>query len=278
MLSEPEAAYESAASAFLESLGKNRLAPLWFVKDLTPEQMHTLTQEDNLIVSIGMRAVRFVSEHHAGRAAVLGMMVPKTSVEKIAWRSELGAGRLAFIYIDQPVERSLALLAALMPGRERIGVIVSQENADVLKALSREVDRRGLMLRSAIVENIGAVGPALRRVLTDSEVILLVPDALVLSSANLQSLLMASYRARVPVLGFSPGLVKAGAVAAVFSSPEQIGWQGGNMARRWQTGGSLPPSQYATRFSMDINDYVARSLGLTLPPEAEVAKELGARN
>lgn len=189
----------------------------------------------------------------------------------------MGPGRVAFVYIDQPVERSLALLETLLPQKNRIGVIVSADNSGILKTLEEEALRAGLRLNATVVDDAGAVGPSLRKVLAGSEVFLLLPDAVVLSGANLQSLLMASYRLRVPVLGFSPGLVKSGAIAAVYSSPRQIGSHGGSMARRWIHGGALPPSQHAGQFSLDINSHVAKSLGLSLPHEREAAKVLGAQ-
>jgi ABC-type uncharacterized transport system substrate-binding protein len=276
LLSEPESAYEEAARSFQNGLGTSRDIRVWTVAELSPEQLRNLSEDANLIVPIGLKATRFVAGNFGGRGAVLGLMVPKTSAENISWARKLASGRLAFVYIDQPVERSLALLETLLPRKGRIGVMVSPENGEILKALEKEAERRGLSLNATLLEDASEVGPSLRRILADSDIFLLLPDALVLNGANLQSLLMASYRLRVPVIGFSPGLVKSGAVAAVFSSPAQIGWQGGLLARRWLANGVLPASQHAGQFSIDINSYVARSLGLSLPPKREVVKSLGA--
>ncbi len=277
VLSESEAAYEEAAAAFQDALGTGRNVRVWHVRDLSQEQVRRLSLEENLIVPVGLKATRFVAYHHAGRGNVLGLMVPKVSAESIPWPGGMGPGRVAFVYIDQPVERSLALLETLLPQKNRIGVIVSADNSGILKTLEEEALRAGLRLNATVVDDAGAVGPSLRKVLAGSEVFLLLPDAVVLSGANLQSLLMASYRLRVPVLGFSPGLVKSGAIAAVYSSPRQIGSHGGAMARRWIHGGALPPSQHAGQFSLDINSHVAKSLGLALPHEREAAKVLGAQ-
>jgi putative ABC transport system substrate-binding protein len=278
VLTEPGGAYEEAAHAFLDGLGGDRDVQVWNMAELPPERVRTMTQGENLVVPIGLRATRYVAAHHAGHGAVLGLMVPRASAEDIRWPSALRERRLAFVFIDQPVERSLELIQALLPRRDRIGAIVSPDNLDILKALEAECARRGLTLNSRVVDDTDDVGPALRRVLGDSDVFLLLPDALVLGGAALQTLLIASYRLRVPVIGFSPGLVKSGAVAAVYSSPAQIGLQGGTLARRWRAGKGLPPSLSPDRFSVDYNSYVARSLGLSLPPEQEVEQQLGAEH
>jgi len=278
VLSERDGAYEEAARAFQDAVGKVRNLQVLSVKDMSPEQVKGISQNDNLVVPIGMKAVQFVAENHSGRGSVLGLMVPRASAEKVHWPNEFSPGRLAFVYIDQPVERSLALLAALMPDKTRVGTLVSSGNGDLLNVLDREAQRHGFTLVPSVVDEPNAVGPSLRQILLDSEVFLLLPDAVVLSGTNLQSLLMASYRLRVPVLGFSPGIVKSGAVAAVFSTPGQIGSQGGSMARRWVGGSALPPSQYASQYSLDINTHVARSLGLSLPAEQMLVKTLGAKD
>jgi len=278
VLSERDGAYEEAARAFQDAVGKVRNLQVLSVREMTQEQVRGITQSDNLLVPVGMKAVQFVAENHAGRGSVLGLMVPRASAEKVRWPNEFSPGRLAFVYIDQPVERSLALLAALMPDKTRVGTLISSSNGELLNTLDREAQRHGFTLVPAVVDEPNNVGPALRQVLLDSEVFLLLPDSVVLSGTNLQSLLMASYRLRVPVLGFSPGIVKSGAVAAVFSTPGQIGTQGGIMARRWTGSASLPGSQYASQYSLDINNHVARSLGLSLPPEQSLVKTLGAKD
>lgn len=278
LLSEAEPAYEAVAGSFQESLGKNTPVQVRLVEKLTPLQMRGLTREEHLIVPVGMRAVHFVAQHHAGRAAVLGLMVPRVTVDRIRWPEDLGEGRLAYVYIDQPVARSLDMLATAMPERKQVGVAVSQENAPILNELRRELELRGMRLRSAMADDPTGVRAGVRRMLDTSQVILLVPDALVLNTLNLQHLLLASYRAGIPVLGFSPGLAKAGAVLSIFSSPEQIGWQGGVMAKQWLSRGLLPASSYAQRFSVRINSHVARALGLNLPSEQELAGMLGAED
>jgi len=107
--------------------------------------------------------------------------------------------------------------------------------------------------------------------------VLLLPDSLAFHAGNAQNVLLTIYRYRVPVLGFSQGLSKAGAVAAVYSTPAQIGRQGARMASRWKReGGDLPSSQHADEFSVAFNPYVARSLGVVLPDLGEVRRRLGA--
>ena len=154
--------------------------------------------------------------------------------------------------------------------------MVSTGNRASLRPFQQEAERRRLVLSQESIAAGTEVVPALRRLLPNVDVLLLLPDALVVNLNNVQQVLLTTYRYRVPVIGFSPGLVKAGAVVAVYSTPAQIGRQGGALASQWLDGEDLPAPQHCNEFSVDINRHVARSLELSLPDTEEIAKRLGA--
>lgn len=272
VLSEKEAAYQEAAAAMVDALGRGVDVEVRAMSEIDVRELRGA--ENRLWIPVGLKAARLVAEHHEGRGAVLGAMLPMASARKLLWR--LAPNKLAYVYIDQPVARSLALSEALLPSRKRIGVIASAENEAVLAELRAEAAQRGLMLNKARVNLPEEVGPALRRILSGSDVLLLLPDTVVMGSGQFKNVLLAAYRMRLPVLGFSPGLMKSGAVAGVFSTPRQIGRQAGLMARHWLASGSLPATRHAQEFSIDINESVARSLGLNLPSGTDMARLVGA--
>lgn len=274
ILSGPEDAYEDAASAFKEALGGGVAVRAQQVDAIPAATVRELSRHGNLLVPIGLKATRYVVENTDATATILGLMVPMGSVKRLG--EDRSEGRLSYAYIDQPVDRSLALIDYLFPNKTRVGVIVSGQNQEALKELERKAAQRGLVLKSTVVDRADEVGPALLRVLDNSDVYLLLPDAQVLGGPNLRTLLLASYRMRVPVVGFSAGLVKTGAVAAVYSTPGQIGLLGGNMARRWLVTGNLPTPQFAQQFVVTFNGHVARSLGIVTPPESEALKAIMA--
>lgn len=117
-----------------------------------------------------------------------------------------------------------------------------------------------------VVSPVGHDGlfPALQRVLGDAQVLLALPDPAVFNSQTAANILMAAYRRQVPLVGFSPAYVKAGALLAVYSTPTQVGTRGGEVLRQALAGGSLPPPQWPREYSIGINQDVARSLGLAL--------------
>ncbi len=277
ILSDSGVAYQEASEAFRADIGARATVKVWTLAELGAEQAQNLSRVAKILVPVGVKAARFVAEHHIGQAPVLALMIPRAASEKLQWPTSLGRRKISAIYIDQPPSRSLGLAAAAFPAARRVGLVISPENAAVAKDLLKEATLRNLRLTVETINSADDVAAALRRVLQDSDVLLLVPDAIAINAGNAQNVLLTTYRFRTPVIGFSQGLSKAGAVASVYSSPKQIGQQGAQFAHRLEEDGELPMPQHAGEFSVVFNPHVARSLGVALPNEAEVRRKLGAR-
>lgn len=278
ILSDTGGAYQEAADAFRSGASQSQTIKVWALADLGASQIQNMTRGANLMVPVGVKAARFIAEHHAGQAPVLSLMLPRVVSEKMQWPVNLGRKKISTVYIDQPPSRSLGLAETAFPVARQVGLVVSAENAGTAKLLLQESVRRNLKLSVETIDSADDVAPALRHVLPESDVLLLVPDAIAINAANAQNVLLTTYRFRIPVIGFSPGLAKAGAVASVYSSPAQIGRQGAQMAARFADTGELPPPQHASEFSIAFNRHVARSLGVVLPNEDEIRRKLGAQN
>ena len=96
------------------------------------------------------------------------------------------------------------------------------------------------------------------------DVFLALPDPRVINADTAQNVLLTSFRMRRPVVGYSAAYVRAGALAAVYSTPQQIGTQTGQIVRAILGGSPLPAPQFPKQFSVSVNHKVARSMGLEL--------------
>jgi ABC-type uncharacterized transport system substrate-binding protein len=110
--------------------------------------------------------------------------------------------------------------------------------------------------------------PALQRLLPEADILLALPDPAVYNSRTIQDILLTTYRFRVPMVGFSPAYAKAGALLAMYATPSHIGSQAADIARTVLAGHGLSAPQYARDMDIASNLHVARSLGISLEPEA----------
>jgi putative tryptophan/tyrosine transport system substrate-binding protein len=101
-----------------------------------------------------------------------------------------------------------------------------------------------------------------------------VPDAAIYNRNNIANILLTSYRAQVPLFGFSPSYVKAGALAAVYSQPAQIAQQVAEIIQNLPANGPLPAPQSPRYFSVSVNSQVKLSLELTMDSEAQLLQKL----
>lgn len=100
--------------------------------------------------------------------------------------------------------------------------------------------------------------------LQNSDVLLVLPDAAIYRPDTIRNILLETYRQRVPMIGLSPHYVRAGALSAVYSTPEQIARQAVRMLGIYAATGRMPKSQYPDDFEVAVNTRVAHSLGLNI--------------
>jgi hypothetical protein len=245
-----------------------------YADDLTASAL----SEARLAVAVGVRAAESLAALPV-RPPVLAVLVPRTWYVKTG-RVRLGDGgrrSVSAIYLDQPFDRQAHLIRLAFPDVRRVGVLLSAEqDGGLLEELDEALRVQRLILVHGTLTGEERLITPLENVLSESELLLAVPDPLVFNRNTAQSLFLTSYRYRDPVLGYSRSLTRAGALLSLHSSPAQIGRQ----TAEWVSSAiqgipvRLPPAAYPTYFSVSINERVARSLGFTLPPEAELEKRL----
>jgi ABC-type uncharacterized transport system substrate-binding protein len=133
-------------------------------------------------------------------------------------------------------------------------------------------------LRIRLVEvPVGAdrdVARAVQEAAAQSEFVLAHPDPGVFSPQTIQSILLTTYRARVPLFGFSPAYTRAGALLSLHTGSGQLAEQAAEMARQFWQAGALPAAQYPRDYEVSVNRQVARSLGVEVPAESVLVERL----
>lgn len=228
------------------------------------------------IVAVGVRAMRTAAAWD-GVPPVLNVLVPRTSFEKTLAESGRLRRRTQFsaIHLDQPLARQLNLIRLILPGKTRVAALVGPDSAQLLPRLRPAIARAGLEIASDEIAAEAEIIPALSRLLATADVLLALPDTVVFTRDTARSILLTTYRHQKPLIGFSQGYVNAGALAAVYSTPEQIARQTAELLRALPPGRAALPSPVApTDFSVAVNRSVARALGLDLPSDAALKSAL----
>jgi hypothetical protein len=126
-----------------------------------------------------------------------------------------------FFILDQPPNRQLNLIQLINPGFKNIGVLVTEQSKNQLVPLHKIASRKNLRINEDI-GNSKNVRYKIDAISKSSDVILAVADTNIYNAASLSQILLTSYRYRTPVIGFSKGFIRAGALAGTISNIEQL--------------------------------------------------------
>jgi len=271
--SERSGAHEETLAAI-----RSALAPGIATSDigiLEPSQVgNGVLAGSRIIVTIGTEAAQAVTSQ-SPRQPVLHTLLPRDAYERLP--DTKGTGRSSAIFLDQPVQRQIALITEALPDWRRLALLAGPRSLPLATQLAAAAQEQQLIVH---VENITSerdIYPALQRLLADRAVLLALPDSSVFNSYTIQNVLLTSYRHRSPLIGFSPAYVRAGALLGLYSTPAQIGDQAAEAIRTVLAGGGLPPPQSPRRFEIGINRNVANSLGIHLDSPAEIAARMSRR-
>jgi len=230
----------------------------------------------DMIVTVGAQAARLAAARR-GAVPMLHTLLPRQSYLELARDgTHERPRRHTAIYLDQPLRRQLNLIGFALPERTRVAVMLGPATTPLEDELATAARDRDLDLRIQRLTNAEELVPLLREALEDSDVLLALPDPMVFNRDTVHHLLIAAYHRRVPVVGFSRGVVEAGALLAVYSTPAQTGRQAAEIVRQALRAPArpLPPPQYTKYFAVAVNRRVAASLGLELPDEKTLLNRL----
>ena len=218
-----------------------------------------------LFIAVGAGASSLLAARET-RVPQIATLLPAASFEQIMQATgRRPSAVFSAVYLSQPLVRQFDLIRLALPEARRVGVLLGADSQGQAPALQAAALSRGLELASAQVGPGETAYAALQKVLEDADLLLAVPSPQVYNSSSIQNILLSSYRARVPFIGFSASYVQAGAVFAVHSTPAMISRQTAVMARNLLMGRGLPIApQHPQDFSVSVNEQVARSLGLKL--------------
>ncbi|MDH5299886.1 MAG: hypothetical protein OEW58_00790 [Gammaproteobacteria bacterium] len=222
-------------------------------------------------IAIGGQATQSVLERAPGKL-LLSVMITRSAYQVMQARH----GHFSAIYVDQSPQRVMALAKVLLPEKKNIGLLAGNKENSVEPSYQQAAIQLGIRAESAFIAREDVAATAINQLLEDSEGIVALPDALVMQSNTAKWLLYMAYQQNVPVIGFSQAYVKAGALAAVYSSPDDLSRQ----ANEWLTGyfqKNIPMrgrGSYPKYYDVAINRWVAKSMLLDVPDSDEILRRI----
>lgn len=171
---------------------------------------------------------------------------------------------LTAIYAEPAPMQQMQVIERLYGRRIAVGMVLSSATAALEPAFRQAATQCNLELMIEGAQTESQLAQA-HRELAHAAVFLAIPDKDLYTSDSFHAILASSYRRGQPVIGFSPALVGAGALAAPHSTVEDVVAQLDEVLSAVASGRAFPPA-YPRFWRVAINDSVARSLNLVIEP------------
>ncbi|MGE3295813.1 MAG: hypothetical protein AB7I68_00530 [Porticoccaceae bacterium] len=237
-------------------------------------QMESWPEEDAL-VSIGSPALTELRTRYPDRKALHLFVTSDFWREQSVRDPDLGNDTT--LVVDQPPRRLLVLARLLAPEARALSVVLGPISHQHGAILDSDAAALGFEPRIGVLRPADNPIAALSPLLNATQVAVVLPDSADFNRAAARWLLQLSFRARIPVIGFSRAYTDAGALASVYSTPENIGRQGAELVAERLAQGRFPPGMLQPRYyTLTTNATVADALGIALPPAAVLESRYAA--
>jgi len=241
--------------------------------DVANADRYLSDSEPDLVVTIGTVAARQVAELRSA-IPTLFSFIPRTVWRELKDCCVVDATTRGRVLLDQPAVRLLQLVREIRPDAQSVGVLLGPATAARQVALADAASNASLELKTEHIEAGEDVGSKLRLLATRVDALLALPDLDVYNRNTVYPILLTTYSARIPVIGFSSPMVKAGATAGLFMSPRDVGEAIALAIQTYRSDRTLVVDDTATPYSIEINADVLRSLRLPPVRASEVQKNL----
>ena len=219
-------------------------------------------RELRVVIAVGSRALSEVKARHIAIPVIASMTLRSADMDAGVRRVEL----------DLPLAAQLQAMRVLWPRKLRVGMIrgpsQSREEADALEAVARKEGFTPVVVACAAPTQLLKALAALQGKV---DFVLCFPDGDLYNPVTVKPLVLASLEHRLPLVGYSPAFVRAGAAAGLFPDYRDLGRQAAEMALGLLRGEDRPWQENPRKALAAINQRVTRLLGVEF-----VAGALGA--
>ncbi len=239
------------------------------------EKQPSISAQKELIITLGLAAAKSANKLTSD-TPILFALLPKMLAENfIECIAQSCPQKRAALFIEQPINRQLNLIKILFPNLKNLSFLYGDFSTSNASELNERAKKMGYKMFSARIEESNQLPGKLDELLQQTELLVALPDPLIHNRHSIPQLLLSTYRYNIPIIGFSKSYVSAGAIAAVFSSIEDLSAELAGLTKAFVRSGALPThGRYPSLYRVQINKDVARSMNLRLPSPKLLHKEL----
>ena len=226
-------------------------------------------EKPDLIFALGTFAAREAAGGIVKAPVIAGMVLKEDDLRGTP-------GSVKGVTLQHPLETQFRYLRKFAPEARKVGVIFDpDENGEIISRATRIAAGMGLELLTWEVRDPRELPTALDELSRNADIMWGVTDRKVLNSRTAETILLSSFRQRIPLVGLSPSWVKAGALYSLGWDYRDIGVQCAEISLAVLRGGgegagSLVPPRKVRYF---VNLKTAKRMKLKIPKSLQAGAQ-----
>ncbi len=263
--------YKKAASAMADELKRAGHRPelIELPKTLDEQSLSDLADRlDKLnpqLIATGGSAATQVALTLVYDKPIVFFMIPN-ALDASFLSDPKDAQRVCGVAADVDPEKEVSWMFAVSPEVKKLVVLHSKRTAKSAEVLKAVAQKRGLQLTLIRIQKSEFMKAVERLHQVDPDGAIMIPDATIYNSQTVQRLLLWGLRYEKTVFAFSSNVVKAGALAGIYSDPTVVGRDASAVVARVLAGES--PEKIGTIYPSGVqkcvNERTAEMVGLSL--------------
>lgn len=230
-------------------------------------------QQQHLIIALGSKVTKTLLESSINKPT-LSLLIPKDFSDALE-KNHPNATHWSRLLIDQPINRHFDLISAILGPHHKTGLLLGPYTQQSESLFEKAATESKQSLATYYINQTDQLSSALKSLSKEADILLALPDPGIYNKSTTRSILLSSYRYKLPIIGFSKAYVKAGAIAAIYSEPEQISTQTINISDQFFDKNNFEKKvYYPTNFSVSLNHKVARSMNIWLPESSVITEQI----
>ena len=226
------------------------------VKMMDVSQLANHGNADDVIIAPGAGVLSALIEVN-GPWSIIGIFISPSSFEKTV-EGVRSKRNITAIYSTPSPARQLALIKALFGVYASVGVLSTSSMDD--RQIREEAETLGIPIKLLSVKSMRGFSQLLQRRQKEFTSILLWKDKALFQVLPLDRLILMAYEIKkLGVIGYSRGVVNNGGLATTYSSVKDTAKSIEDIVSK---SNQLPSPGYPKFFSIAVNRYVMRSLGM----------------
>ena len=227
-------------------------------------QLEDWTKRPPLVLAAAGREATELLVDRFPETPVVHFMAPGTLSTESLDSVDADRTRLAGVATEASADDQLNWIQRLDPECRRIGVLHSESSADAVRLFGESARHTRIQIVPILADRgqFAQALDALER--SQCDAVLMLADAQVYNSPNVQELILWGLRRKVGVFAFSGNVVKAGALGGCYTTPEAVGACTADIVKR--IAGGADPADIGLEFAMPteqaVNLTTLRRLGL----------------